>query len=91
MLNGLTTIYKTQRLKFINKRGIFIYLAIVSSWLSNLVKQYAAMARYLESSLHINELPHTIIHLSLFINHLKITLKVMLKQKSNHFIVQSLS
>ena len=49
------------------------------------------MARYLESSLHINELPHTIIHLSLFINHLKITLKVMLKQKSNHFIVQSLS
>ena len=50
MLNGLTTIYKNQRLTFINKRGIFICLAIVSSWLSNLVKQYAAMTRHLKNS-----------------------------------------
>ena len=49
------------------------------------------MARYLKSSLYIHLLPHTIIQLSPFISHLKITLRVMLKQRSNHFIVQSLS
>ena len=49
------------------------------------------MARCLKSSLYIHQLLTIIIHLSPFINHLKITLKVMLKQKSNHFIVQSLS
>ena len=49
------------------------------------------MARYLKSSLYIHLLPHTIIQLSPFISHLKITLRVMLKQGSNHFIVQSLS
>ena len=46
------------------------------------------MARYLKSSLYIHLLLHTIIHLSPFINHLKITLKVILKQKWNHFILQ---
>ena len=49
------------------------------------------MARYLKSSSYINLLQRTIIHLSPFINHLKITLKAMLKQKTNHLIVQSLS
>ena len=49
------------------------------------------MARYFKSSLYIYYLPHTIIHLSPIINHLKIALKIMLKQRSNHFIVQSMS
>ena len=48
------------------------------------------MARYLKSPLYIHLLPHTIIQLSPFIDLLKITLKVMLKRRSNHFIVQSL-
>ena len=54
-------------------------------WLSNLVTQYAAMARCLKSFFIYTLAPAP------FINHLKISLKVMLKQKSNHFIVQSLS
>ena len=33
---------------------------------------------------------HIIIDLSPYINQLKITLKIILKQKSNYFIVQSL-
>ena len=45
---------KTRGLTFINKRGIFIYLGIVSYRLSNLVKQFAAVARYLKSSLYIH-------------------------------------
>ena len=52
LLNGLKTIYENQRLTFISKRGIFIYLAIVCYWLSTLVKQYATMARYLKRSLY---------------------------------------
>ena len=84
--------------KYIKIRGwhlsindqFFIYLAIVIYWLSNLVKQYGAMARCLKSSLYIPLLLHIIIDLSPYINQLKITLKIMLKQKSNYFIAQSL-
>ena len=54
MLNGLNTIFKNQRLTFINKRGIFSYLAIFIDWLSNLVKKYTAMARCLKSYLYIH-------------------------------------
>ena len=54
MLNGLMAIRKNQRLTFINKRGIFIYLALVSYWLSNLVKQYEGIARYSKSFLYIH-------------------------------------
>ena len=43
--------YKNQRLTFINKEGIFSYLAIFI--LSNLLKKYAAMARCLKISLYI--------------------------------------
>ena len=35
--------------------------------------------------------PHILIHPQPFLNHLKITLEVILKQKSDHFIVQSFS
>ena len=46
------------------------------------------MARYLKSSIYIHYLLRITIHLPPFINHLKITLKVTLKQKKiNHFIV----
>ena len=41
--------------------------------------------------IYINQSPPVIIHLSLFINDLKITPKVLLKQKSYHFIKQDLS
>ena len=40
--------------------------------------------------MYIIYFPPVIIHFSPFINDLKITLKVLLKQKSNHFTVQSL-
>ena len=43
--------YKNQRLTFINKGGIFSYLAIFI--LSNLLKKYAAMARCLKIPLYI--------------------------------------
>ena len=43
--------YENQRLTFINKEGIFSYLAIFI--LSNLLKKYAAMARCLKISLYI--------------------------------------
>ena len=62
-----------------------------TQYLSDPFKQHAAVARCLKSSMYIHELPPITMHLPLFINHLKITLKVLLKQKSHHFIVQSLS
>ena len=50
------------------------------------------MARYLKKFfIYPLDPAHYIIRLLPFINCLKITLKVMLKQKSNYFIVQSLS
>ena len=41
--------------------------------------------------MYIIYFPPVIIYFSPFINDLKITLKVLFKQKSNHFTVQSLS
>ena len=49
------------------------------------------MAIYVKRSLYIHLLLNTIIDLSPLINHLKVTLKVTLKQKPDHFILQSLS
>ena len=45
---------------------------------------------YIYIYMYIIYFPPVIIHFSPFINDLKITLKVLLKQKSNHFTVQSL-
>ena len=45
---------------------------------------------YIYIYIYINYLPPVIIHLSPLINHLKINFKVLLKQKLNHFIIQSL-
>ena len=41
--------------------------------------------------IYISYLPPVIIHLELFMNHLKINLRFLLEQKSNHFILESLS
>ena len=41
--------------------------------------------------IYINHLQVVVMYLPPFINHLKITLKVLLKQKSKHLIVQCLS
>ena len=57
----------------------------------NLVEKYPTMARCLKSLIYLNRLPPVIIHLPLFIGDLKITLKVLHKQKLNHFIVQGFS
>ena len=48
------------------------------------------MAIYLKSPTYINQLPPITINSPPFINHLKITFKVLLEQKLNHFIVESL-
>ena len=57
----------------------------------NLVEKYPAMTRCLKSLIYLNYLPPVIIHLPLFIDDLKVTFKVLLKQKFNHFIVQGFS
>ena len=41
--------------------------------------------------MYINYYPPVIIHFPPFISHLKMNIKVLLKQKPNHFIIQSLS
>ena len=71
---------------FITTRGIFIYFVIVMYWLSNLVEKYVAVVRCSKIPTYINYPPPVKIHLPLFIKDLKITLKVVLRQKSSHFI-----
>ena len=55
------------------------------------VCMYVCICMYIYIYQYITYLPPVIIHLLLFINHLKISLKGLLKQTSNHFTVQSLS
>ena len=71
---------------------MYIYICIyINIYINIYIYIYIHIYIYIYIYIFIYHLPRVIVHVPPFINHLKITLKALLKQRLNHFIVQSFS